>query len=201
VGLDGDGVTRAGKTDIIQAGVTEVTPTTGEQYCSPPNGPICVYPWWNTSFNATAARPIVMTVSPGDSITVTIWQVSGDNWAITLDDNTTGQDFRTVQTYAGPGATAEYIVDTPAGVPALAPPPAPSTATSTTSAKPVTSWSIEALGAYSPAVQFTNLHVVGIAKSTAAVLLIQNGVQVSTPSIYVTAGFTVGYGSIVPTAP
>jgi hypothetical protein len=194
VGLDG--VTRAG---LIQAGVTEITPSTGEPYCSPPNGPICIYPWWDITSGTTGAKPIVMTVNAGDSITVTIWQVSGDNWAITLDDNTSGQDFRTVQTYTGPGTTSEYVVDAPASVPVAA---ATTSSTSTTSgAKPATSESIKALGAYSPPVLFTNLHTVGTAKSTAAVLLFQNGVQVSTPSIYASAGFSVGYGSIVPTAP
>jgi hypothetical protein len=187
VGLDG--VTRTG---LIQAGVTEVLPGTGEPYCTGSGG-FCIYPWWNIS-PGKGATPIVMTVSAGDSITVTIWQVNGSTWAITLDDNTTGQDFRTEQTYTGPGTTAEYVVDAPASVPV-------SNAAPTGGAKAAPTESIKALGDYTPSVQFTNLHTVGGDKSIAAVLLFQNGVQVSTPSVYTTVGFTVAYGSIVPTAP
>jgi len=42
---------------------------------------------------------------------------------------------------------------------------------------------------------------VGDASRTAAVLLVQNGVQVSTPSVMTPAGFTVAYGSVAPAAP
>jgi hypothetical protein len=192
VGLDG--VTRAG---MIQAGVTEVTPATDEPYCNS-SGSGCVYPWWSISPGAKSPTPIVLTVSVGDSITVTIWQISGDTWAITLDDNTTGQDFRTEATYTGPGTTAEDVVSTPTSVASLTP---SSTAPTTTGSKAGSSEKIEALGAYAPAVPFTHLSTVGTAKSIAAVLLVQHGVQVSTPSIYTANGFTVAYGSIVPTAP
>jgi hypothetical protein len=140
----------------------------------------------------------MMTVNVGDSITVTIWQISGNSWAITLDDNTSGKDFRTIESYSykDAGSTAEYGVGFPASVPCTSTGCPPATGT-----KPSTSESVAALGAYSPVVPFTDLHTVGNAKSTAAVLLIQKGVQVSTPSVYTSAGFTVAYGSIVPTAP
>jgi hypothetical protein len=108
-----------------------------------------------------------------------------------LDDNTSGQNFRyTEPHYEGRGTTTEYVVDSPISVPVI-----PAAATD-----PPTE-AISALADYSPAVQFTNLHTVGGDRSIAAVLLDQNGVQVSTPSVYTSAGFTVSYGSIVPTAP
>ena len=196
VGLDG--VTNAG---FIRAGVTEVDPITGESYCRPAStGAGCIYPWWEVSPGATQPTPIIMTVNAGDSITVTIFQIKGDTWAITLADNTSGQNFRAEESYSGPGATAEDIVDAPASVPTTIAPAGSSGSTSTTPGKNMTE-AIGALGAYSPAVPFTNLHTVGTAKSTAAVLLVQHGVQVSTPSVFTTAGFSVAYGSIVPPAP
>jgi hypothetical protein len=189
-----DGLTRA---NSIQAGVTEALPSTGEPYCTV-SGSVCVYPWWDISPRLTSPEPIMMTVNVGDSITVTIWQISGNSWAITLDDNTSGKDFRTIESYSykDAGSTAEYGVGFPASVPCTSTGCPPATGT-----KPSTSESVAALGAYSPVVPFTDLHTVGNAKSTAAVLLIQKGVQVSTPSVYTSAGFTVAYGSIVPTAP
>lgn len=204
VGLDG--VTNAGL--FIRAGVTEVDPSTGEGYCSPPPpGVSCIYPWWEVSPGAAqptpgAAQPtpIIMTVNAGDSITVTIFQIKGNTWAITLADNTSGQNFRAEETYSGRGATAEDIVDAPASVPYTTAPATSSSSTSTTTGTQMTE-AIGALADYSPAVPFTNLHTVGTAKSTAAVLLVQHGVQVSTPSVFTTAGFSVAYGSIVPPAP
>jgi hypothetical protein len=177
-----DGVTSS---DYIRAGVSEVDPATGESYCS--GGSICIYPWWQSS-SGSGVTPIVLTVSAGDSITVTIWQLSGSSWAITLDDNTTGQNFRAAQTYQGHGGAIEYVVDSPSAV-------------STLSSAVQGTESIAALGNYSPSVQFTNLHTLGSAKSTAAVELVQNGVQVSTPSVFTNAGFTLAYGSIAPPPP
>ena len=193
VGLDG--VTSTG---FIRAGVTEVAPGTGEPYCiAPAAGQFCVYPWLDVS-SGPGEKPIVMTVNPGDSITVTIWEIKAGNWAITMDDNTSRVNFRAEENYTGAGSTAEYVVDAPSSVPcSLKPTQATATASCTTT--PIEA--IKALGFYSPAVQFTNLHTVGDASRTAAVLLVQNGVQVSTPSVMTPAGFTVAYGSVAPAAP
>jgi hypothetical protein len=198
VGLD----TFTKNAGYIQAGVTEVDPSSGATYCSPPGGSICIYPWWDdyTTVKDRQPQPIVMTVNAGDSITVTIWQIKGTDWAITLTDNTTGQSFRDLEPYKGPQSTAAEIVGVPTTIPSATSPG--TTSTTTTTAKPVTASAPPiALGDYSPPVQFTNLHTVGVAKVTAAVVLVQNNVQVSTPSVYTTAGFTVAYGSIVPQPP
>jgi hypothetical protein len=134
-----------------------------------------------------------MTVAAGDSITVTIWQIKAPHeWAITLNDNTSGENFHYTDTdYVGPHTAAEYAL-ADAAVPLV---PCPGKLSKAAPAPVCT------LGAYSPAVAFTNLHTIGTDTSIAAVLLVQQGVQVSTPSINTSDGFTVAYGSIVPSAP
>jgi hypothetical protein len=57
------------------------------------------------------------------------------------------------------------------------------------------------LASYSPSVGFTVVQSTGPTKATAAVVLVQAGVQVSTPSTYTTQGFAVAYGSVAPPAP
>ena len=173
VGLDG--VTGS---SALQAGVTEIFSTT-------PTPNVSISPWWSTSTDPTAQKPIVMTVSGGDSITVDIFRISGDAWAITLDDNTSKQDFRTETTYSGPAASAEWVVAAPGAGSGAA----------------CTGMSVYCLASYSPSVNFTVVQSTGSTKATAAVVLVQAGVQVSTPSTYTTQGFAVAYGSVAPPAP
>jgi hypothetical protein len=171
VGLDG--VTGP---NPLQAGITEVFNTSNTPEVS-------ISPWWSSP---TAQTPIVMTVSGGDSITVDIFRISGDTWAITLDDNTSKQDFRTETTYRGPAASAEWVVSAP----------------SADSANACTGiGAFCRLASYSPSVGFTVVQSTGSTKATAAVVLVQDGVQVSTPSTYTSQGFAVAYGSVAPPAP
>jgi hypothetical protein len=128
-----------------------------------------------------ASNEISITVSPGDRITVTIFKASSNLWAIAVDDDTTGQLFRTEQTYTGPGATADFVVE------------APSPVTSPNTVLP--------LASFSPAIDFTNLQTVGDTTATAALVLVQAEVQVATPSLKTSTGFAVGYGSLAPSAP
>jgi hypothetical protein len=100
VGIDGYGTT-----DIIQAGVTALAAS---------NGTTSYEAWWQTE----TAPQNQFDASPGDSIEVNIWQISSGHWEITLNDTTSGHGFATSASYAGPAATAEWIVETPAGSPA-----------------------------------------------------------------------------------
>jgi len=135
-----------------------------------------VQAWWEIL--PASATPISMTVSPGDSITVTIGQISGTDWAITLTDNTTAQTFTTDQTYTGPLTSAEWILEAPTV----------STVQST-------------LGPYSPDVTFTGLGISGPQSNLTEIIMVQNGVQVSTPSPLDSTGFNVAYGDVAPAPP
>ena len=55
-----------------------------------------------------------ISVSAGDTVTVEIWRQSGGTWAISMTDNTSGASWSEGGfDYAGPGDTAEWIVEAP----------------------------------------------------------------------------------------
>jgi len=97
-----------------------------------------------------------------------------------VSNDSTGQTFTTDQSYSGPAQSAEWIVEAPTLV---------SAGTTFT------------LGNYSPAVTFSNLATTGAPTSLYGVVMVQGGVPVSLPSAWVPNGFTVAYGSVVPTPP
>jgi hypothetical protein len=163
VGIDG-----ATNSDLIQAGIDEPYSVIKNSYM--------VVAWWEIL--PAYATPITMNVSPGDSVTVTISQLSPTLWAITLTDNTTSQTFATDQTYTGPLTSAEWIVEAPTD-----------------------SGSQSLLGDYIPDVTFTNLGITGAQKTLTESIMVQGGVQVSTPSSLTGIGFNVAYGDVAPPPP
>ncbi|MCI2975330.1 MAG: G1 family endopeptidase [Ferrimicrobium sp.] len=100
VGIDG-----ANNASLIQAGV-ELTPVgNGSTYQ--------VYPWWEILPNVQT-NVNTLTISAGDQVTINIYKTdSAANWEIQIIDDTTGNAFTTTQTYNGPGASAEWIVEAP----------------------------------------------------------------------------------------
>jgi len=54
---------------------------------------------------------------------------------------------------------------------------------------------------FSPATNFTNLQIVDNIAAIAALLRVETGVQVATPSLKTPTGFAVGYGSLAPSHP
>ncbi len=68
--------------------------------------------WWEIL--PAAETPIFsLTIHPGDAMSVTITQGGSHRWTISLADTTTHQSFTTVQSYTGPGASAEWIQEAP----------------------------------------------------------------------------------------
>ena len=143
MGVDG---TSPSDPSLIQAGVDEQ---------ADPNSPsgFDYSPWWEI-LPATATPITNVTVSPGDKIMVTIWQVSGPTWEINLVDETTGESFSTPpEHYTGPGSTAEWVVE----------------ATTECRSQCRTS----PLAPYSPAVKFTDLGMAGPQKSLDEITMVQ----------------------------
>lgn len=168
VGIDG-----INTNSLIQAGVVETYEPTGNR--------VTYRAWWEILPAEPVLVPIdwnQVSVLPGHRVTVTIWQVGGPLWAIKLTDNTTGQSFTTEQSYSGPQASADWIVE----VPTLA-------------------GATETLGEYSPAVKFSGLRITGSDTTTTRGSLVQGGAIVSVPSELTAAGFTVAYGAVAPAAP
>jgi hypothetical protein len=95
------GIGGINSTDLIQAG-TEATVSGGE----------VSYNAWIEMLPA-ASRPISLSVSPGDSVTVTITQKSGLDWLIDMKNNTTGGRYNTTVQYRSSRASAEWVQEAP----------------------------------------------------------------------------------------
>lgn len=170
VGIDGAG---AGDTSLIQAGIAEF-PDPGDPSQS------SVVPWWEIlPADPYAVDISTVSVSVGDQVTVTIDQLSGTEWSITLTDDTNGQTFTTDQTYTGPGSSAEWIVEAPTN----------------------SSGSIIPLAPYAPVVDFSDLRITPVNSTVQELVMVQAGNQVATPSALAPTGFNVAYGDVAPAAP
>ena len=161
---------------LIQAGVTETY--------DPGTNLVSTYAWWEILPDDPINIVIPwsqLSVLPGHSVSVAIWQVGGTLWALSVSDNTTGQTFTTQQVYAGTLATADWIVEAPTDEP---------------------SGTIDTLGDFSPPVTFTDARVTGTQTTLDAWVMTQGGVEVAAPSALVSDSFSVSYTGTVPvTAP
>ncbi len=126
--------------------------------------------WWEI-LPAPSTPIVAMTVVPGDSVTVAISQLSGSLWSIAVTDDTTRQSYTTQQTYSGPQTSADWIVEAPTSL----------------------NGTQETLGAYSPAVTFSDLRAGGSETAFTSVTMVQGGATVSVPSAMTAAGFSVSY--------
>jgi peptidase A4-like protein len=68
--------------------------------------------WWEILPAAETVIPS-LPVRPGDHMSASVTKGSGSSWTITITDDTTGGSFTTVQTYTGPGTSAEWIEEAP----------------------------------------------------------------------------------------
>ena len=168
VGVDG-----WNDSSLIQAGIDEPYNATTNTYR--------ILAWWEI-LPADPTEVLISTSTlspqPGDSITVTLGEVSSDTWGIEITDNTNGQSFVTDQLYSAPQSSAEWIVEAP-----------------------TLDGSIETLGDYAPDVTFTDLGTTGPETVLYDVAMFQARVQVSTPSTLDSTGFTVAYGNLPPPPP
>ncbi|HUY97842.1 MAG TPA: G1 family glutamic endopeptidase [Verrucomicrobiae bacterium] len=168
VGIDG-----STDNSLVQTGVSEIY--------DPSTNLVNFQPWWTLSTYNFVGQPINMAVSPGNTMTATVSEVSPGLWDLTLTNDTTGATFTTDQSYSAPLASAEWIVEDP-GDPA--------------------SGGLYPFGDYSPAVTFTNDRFSGVEATLQEDIMLQNGAQVSTPSnLSSSGGFTVAYGSSPPPTP
>ena len=116
-----DGLTgSSGVQDLIQAGVQESMlqcsgPSTySNGSYSPDRFYICPWTFFIKDGQYSQGPVPDISVTQGDSVTVEIWQQTGTNWAISMVDNTNGQRWSIGnQYYAGPGSSAEWIVEDP----------------------------------------------------------------------------------------
>jgi hypothetical protein len=122
---------------------------------------------------------VPVPVRPGDQVTVSIGLLSPGVWNVIVKDDSNGVAYSVNQAYAGPALSAEWIVEAPT-----------SAATQT----------IHTVGAFSP-VTFTQVGVNPVSGLLSRWVMVQDGVEVATPSDLSSNGFTVAYGSVTPVAP
>lgn len=87
--------------DLIQAG-TQATVSGGE----------VAYEAWIEMLPASS-RPVSLSVSAGDSVTVTITQKAAVDWTIQIKNNTTGQAYNTSVKYTSSNSSAEWVQEAP----------------------------------------------------------------------------------------
>jgi hypothetical protein len=137
--------------------------------------------WWEI---LPAAETVIsgMTIHPGDHMHASIQNLGGGTWSINLQDVTTGNSFTTQQAYSGPQTSAEWIQEAPTVGGRVA----------TLAKYGETTFDPGTVNGGNP-----NL----IASDDG--VMVQNGVQVSTPSTpdSDTDGFNIQYGSSAPTPP
>jgi len=88
--------------DLIQAG-TQATVTT--------NGGVRYEAW--IEMLPQTSRTVALSVSAGDSVTVSITAKSGNDWAIALKNNTTGETYDQTVQYASSLSSAEWVQEAP----------------------------------------------------------------------------------------
>ena len=190
VGIDGfNPPGQPADSPLIQAGIDEsdTDPTTDQ--CTP--GSFFVWPWWEV-LPAPEQLPADWqgaSVSAGDKVTVTIGQVSGDTWAMELTDHTGGGSFIADASFGGSGATAEWIVE------------ASSDAGDCNGVCPLAEYTNTHDS--EPGVTFSKLGLAGTDSTWYQIAMVQDGLQVSTPSAYSTnaagtavTGFSVSYTGV-----
>ncbi len=69
------------------------------------------FAWWEI-LPAPAVRIVGLSVQPGDHVSAAITHVSSGRWRMTITDSRSGSS-TIVRSYGGPGASAEWIEETP----------------------------------------------------------------------------------------
>jgi hypothetical protein len=149
------------------------------------NGKHIYRAWWEILPTSETIIPS-LTISPGDTMAASVQNTSGNKWVITIADETTGRTFSINQTYTGPGASAEWIEEAPSNAKGVLP------------------------LAHYKTTQFYNLFVGAnfsgpvepvLTFPNNAIAMVQNGLQVSTPSKPGGNAFNIAYGKKQPPVP
>lgn len=116
VGIDGF----ASRSDLIQAGVmVSGSPCRGaSRLMGAGTSGVYACPWtFVVQGGQMSEGPVPdLTVSPGDSISISVRQETNGTWSLEMTDSTTGQSWMGSVAYSGPGGSAEWVVEDP-GVP------------------------------------------------------------------------------------
>ena len=81
-----------------------------QSYCA--DGQETDYAWW-TDDDYDDNSQYLFTVSPGDVIDAEVWQETSGYWAYSVSDLTSGSSSSDVESFSGPGTSAEWIAEDP----------------------------------------------------------------------------------------
>ena len=95
------GIGGASSTDLLQAGTQAVV-----------SGGTVQYEAW-IEMLPQPSQTVPLTIAAGDTVTVTLTQQSGATWAISIDDQSSAQTYRTTVSYASTLSSAEWIEEAP----------------------------------------------------------------------------------------
>lgn len=159
VGLDG---LNSRDRSLIQAGVNETY--------DPKANRVNLHAWWEIL--PALETPVLLPVSVGDKVNITISRLTAGSWQIALKNLTQGRDYVIVRPYDGPGRTADWIVEAPSD----------------------RHFKIRPLGHFVPDVTFRNVRLAGAQREVHPVTMVQGGAIVSHASPMTASGFRVSYG-------
>ncbi|TME38795.1 MAG: hypothetical protein E6I57_08630, partial [Chloroflexi bacterium] len=60
-----------------------------------------------------SSRPVPLSVTGGDSVTVAITQTGASDWSIAMKNNTTGERYTTTVKYVSSNSSAEWVQEAP----------------------------------------------------------------------------------------
>jgi hypothetical protein len=83
----------------------------GTQTLTTPSGAVQYLAFYETL--PQTAQTISITINPGDSITASVIEQSTGAWSLSLKNNTSGQSFQTLISYASSHSSAEWIEEMP----------------------------------------------------------------------------------------
>jgi Peptidase A4 family len=185
VGVDG-----VGNDDLLQAGISEQMSTFTGICTKHPQ----VWAWWE-ELPGPAAPFVTLAVRPGQWVTVTIAQISGSWWFLSVSNDSTGNSVSTqAAPYDGPHSSAEWVVEAPA-----------SNLCST--GAHLDGFSLCNMAGFAGQARFTEVDALGPATEMLAVDLVQHAVQVAAPSPVqslsqlLARGFDVRYSGLALPAP
>src|SRR5438309_5775208 len=87
--------------DLIQAGTQAMVDSSGVTYTS-----------W-IEMLPQSSRDVPLSISAGDSVTVSITQQSGNDWLIAMKNNTTGGTYNVTVQYSSSNSSAEWVQEAP----------------------------------------------------------------------------------------
>ena len=149
------------------------------------NGKAVYRAWWEI---LPASETIIpsLKIKPGDTMAASVQNTSGNQWTIAIADETTGTLFTIDQTYKGPGASAEFILEAPSNG---------------SGQLPLAHYKETQFFELGLGVNFGTPAPAVLTFPNNAIAMVQNGLQVSTPSKPGGNAFNIAYGKKQPPFP